>query len=158
MTQSRRRKRDELAKAIDAASLRFQLYNNGAELAKGDEATYTALQRHLLRNTGQQIADLLLRSHEVSSSAKAFRTISITLQTPIWTYMHPSCKAVPLKEECLANVLGIPLLEMLPQRIFHQSESDYPFREDAQTCIHTNCFIYQVCNTAGEQTKRWERI
>lgn len=77
LLQTRRRKRDAIAKAIDEASQRFQLYANGAELFKEDENTYTILQRHLLKSAGQNIADLLLRHHEVISPLCMMKLIFI---------------------------------------------------------------------------------
>ncbi len=65
----RRRRRDDIAKAVDEASLSFQLYASGAELLKNDDSTSSALQKHLLRSLGQSIADLLLRHHEVLLSS-----------------------------------------------------------------------------------------
>lgn len=79
---------------IDEASARFQLYNNGIDFAKGDEGLHTALQRHLLRTAGQRIADLLLRSQEVSCSG-----IDVTKMRP--------CSCCQSRQTCSQTIDGI---------------------------------------------------
>ncbi|KAG2435773.1 hypothetical protein HXX76_006969 [Chlamydomonas incerta] len=61
--EERRRAKDALARSLEEAYGRLLLYGGGAEgfTAAGDEATATTLQRHALRTTGAECADLLHR-------------------------------------------------------------------------------------------------
>ncbi len=64
--QSRRRRRDALAHAAEDSWQQFQLYLHGCQVFAEDEATSTALQRHLVRTTAASLMDWLLR-YQVSS-------------------------------------------------------------------------------------------
>lgn len=78
--QARRRKRDELAKAADELYQRLQLYAHGAESVQDDEATFTALQKHIQRSIGHAVLDLILRFIEViQSPATSFLASALLL-------------------------------------------------------------------------------
>ncbi len=64
--QSRRRRRDAIAHAAEDSWQHFQLYLHGCQVFAEDEATSTALQRHLVRTTAASLMDWLLR-YQVSS-------------------------------------------------------------------------------------------
>ena len=64
--QSRRRRRDAIAHAAEDSWQHFQLYLHGCQVFAEDEATSTALQRHLVRTTAASLMDWLLH-YQVSS-------------------------------------------------------------------------------------------
>ena len=64
--QSRRRRRDAIAHAAEDSWQHFQLYLHGCQVFAEDEATSTALQRHLVRTTAATLMDWLLH-YQVSS-------------------------------------------------------------------------------------------
>ena len=59
--QSRRRKRDAIAHAAEDSWQHFQLYLHGCQVFAEDEATSSALQRHLVRTVATDVLDWLLR-------------------------------------------------------------------------------------------------
>ena len=63
--QARRRRKEALAKALQATFERLQLYAHGARYGAWDEATQQALQRHLVRGLGAEAVDQLLRYQQV---------------------------------------------------------------------------------------------
>ena len=58
--QARRRRKEALAKALQATLERLQLYAHGARFGAWDEPTQQALQRHLMRGLGADAVDQLL--------------------------------------------------------------------------------------------------
>ncbi len=65
LLQARRRRKEALAKALQATFERLQLYAHGARFGAWDEATQQALQRHLVRGLGAEAVDQLLLYQQV---------------------------------------------------------------------------------------------
>ena len=68
--QARRRRKEALAKALQATFERLQLYAHGARFGAWDEATQQALQRHLVRGLGAEAVDQLLRYQQVRGDTR----------------------------------------------------------------------------------------
>ncbi|DBB10622.1 TPA: hypothetical protein ACH3X3_007133 [Trebouxia sp. C0006] len=66
-TESRRRRRDAIAHAAEDSWQHFQLYLHGCQVFAEDEATSTALQRHLVRTTAATLMDWLLHYQDVET-------------------------------------------------------------------------------------------
>ena len=58
--QNRRRRRESIAREAQDSWQHLQLYLQGCQAFAEDEATSTALQRHLLRTTATSLLDWLL--------------------------------------------------------------------------------------------------
>ncbi len=69
--QARRRRREALAKALQATFERLQLYAHGTRCGAWDKATQQALQRHLVRNLGADAVDQLLLHQQVDPNRLA---------------------------------------------------------------------------------------
>ncbi|KAA6426767.1 MAG: hypothetical protein FRX49_03092 [Trebouxia sp. A1-2] len=65
--ESRRRRRDAIAHAAEDSWQHFRLYLHGCQVFVEDEATSTALQRHLVRTTAASLMDWLLRYQDVET-------------------------------------------------------------------------------------------
>ena len=65
LLQARRRRKEALARALQATYERLQLYAHGARSGAWDEPTQQALQRHLVRGLGAEAVDQLLLYQQV---------------------------------------------------------------------------------------------
>ena len=65
IVQARRRRREAIAKVLQATFERLQLYAHGARFGAWDESTQQALQRHLVRGLGSEAVDQLLLYQQV---------------------------------------------------------------------------------------------
>ncbi|KAK9826022.1 hypothetical protein WJX74_006062 [Apatococcus lobatus] len=62
--ESRKQLKAQLLSKAESEMQQLQMFGHGCDACSADEELYTALQRHLVRSTGQELLDLLLSYHE----------------------------------------------------------------------------------------------
>jgi len=98
--QSRRRRRDAIGQAAEDNWRHFQLYLHGCQAFADDEATSSALQRHLVRTTAAHLMDWLLRYQvnltplSASVACCGIRKSSSTVCSAITPWYFSDCHAV----------------------------------------------------------------